>query len=108
MNNQVKSHISLFATALIFGANYWISKGLMPDYFTPEQLLFFRMAGAFVMFYVFALFTANEKVDRKDLWRNGIAVYFGTTLNQRLFFIWLNLSTPVDMAVIHVTARFLY
>jgi len=104
MNNQIKSHISLFAAALIFGANYWISKGLMPDYFTPEQLLFFRMAGAFVMFYVFALFTVREKVERKDLWRIGIAGFFGTTLNQLLFFIGLNLSTPVDMAVIHVTS----
>ena len=104
MNNQLKSHISLLAAAMIFGANYRISKGLMPDYFTPEQLLFFRMAGAFVMFYFFALFTVNEKVDRNDLWRMAIAGFFGTTLNQLLFFIGLNLSTPVDMAIIHVTS----
>lgn len=104
MNNQVKSHVSLFVAALIFGANYWISKGLMPDYFTPEQLLFFRMAGAFVMFYVFALFTVNEKVEPKDMWRIAIAGFFGTTLNQLLFFIGLNLSTPVDMAIIHVSS----
>jgi drug/metabolite transporter (DMT)-like permease len=104
MSIQLKAHFSLFAAALIFGANYWISKDLMPDYFSPEQLLFFRMGGAFIMFYFFALFTVKEKVDRKDLWRIAIAGFFGTTLNQLLFFIGLNLTTPVDMAIIHVTS----
>ena len=104
MNNQVKSHVSLFVAALIFGANYWISKGLMPDYFTPEQLLFFRMAGACIMFYAFSLFTVKEKVAPKDLWLIAFAGFLGTTLNQLLFFIGLNLTTPVDMAIIHVTS----
>lgn len=103
MNKNFAAHVALASAAIIFGANYWVSKGLMPGYLSPEQLVFIRLAGAFVLFFVTAFFGGNEKVERKDLITIAIASLLGTTLNQYWFFIGLNYSTPVDIALIHVT-----
>jgi len=103
MNKNFAAHAALAAAAIIFGANYWVSKGLMPGYLSPEQLDFIRLAGAFVLFYIMAFFGGNEKIERKDLITIAVASLLGTTLNQYLFFIGLNYSTPVDIALIHVT-----
>ncbi len=103
MNNRIKAHFSLIAASMIFGANYWIAKGLMPDYLSPEQIVLLRITGAFLLFYVFSIFTGNEKVLKKDLLRIAVAALFGISLNQLLCFKGLNLTTPVDMAIIHVS-----
>lgn len=37
---KIKAHAALFASGLLFGANYWIAKGLMPGYMQPMQIIF--------------------------------------------------------------------
>ncbi len=103
MNKNFAAHAALAAAAIIFGANYWISKGLMPGYLTPGQLVFIRLAGASILFFLLSLFGKREKFEKKDLLTIAIASLLGTTLNQYWFFIGLNYSTPVDIALIHVT-----
>lgn len=100
---KTRAHAALLFATLIFGANYWISKGLMPDYLNPSQLVLLRIAGACLLFWVLSFIRINEPVNRRDLTRIAIASVFGTTLNQLLFFVGLNLSTPVDVAIIHVS-----
>jgi len=103
MPDKFKAHIALLCVSIIFGANYWIAKSLMPVYLKPEQLVFIRITGAFLLFYVISLFLPSEKVERKDLVRIFVAGLFGTTINQFLFFKGLNLTTPVDVSIIHVS-----
>nr|NQU94064.1 EamA family transporter [Bacteroidota bacterium] len=103
MSSTIKAHIALFAASMIFGINYWVAKGLMPDHLSPQQLVFLRISGATLLFFAFSWITGTEKVATRDLMRIGIAGIFGTTVNQLLFFIGLNLTTPVDMAIIHVS-----
>ncbi|OYT12884.1 MAG: EamA family transporter [Bacteroidetes bacterium 4572_114] len=103
MPANIKAHIALLGASIIFGINYWVAKGLMPDYLCPEQIVFLRIAGAFLLFFFFSLFAPSEKVEKRDLWRIIIAGFFGTALNQYLFFKGLNLTTPVDVAIIHVS-----
>jgi len=103
MLSNIRAHIALLGASLIFGINYWVAKGLMPDNLSPEQLVFLRIGGAFLLFYIFSLFSTPEKIESKDLLRIAVAGFFGTSLNQYLFFKGLNLTTPVDVAIIHVS-----
>jgi drug/metabolite transporter (DMT)-like permease len=98
-----RAHIALLGTSLIFGANYWISKGLMPYYLDPMQLVVIRTFITFLLVWMLTLLIPSEKIPRKDMIRLAIAGFFGTTVNQVFFFTGLNLSTPIDISIIHVS-----
>ncbi len=97
----MKAHLSLFVTSLIFGLNYWVSKGLMPGYFNPVQLVLLRAFGALILVWTIQLFYKNEKIETKDMFKLIVFSLFGITLNQGLFYLGLNLTSPVDASIIH-------
>ena len=92
----------MLVTTLIFGMHYSIAKGLMPGFLQPMQLLFLRLLGGVILFWIFQVFFVQEKVTRKDLLILAVCGLFGFTLNQALFYEGLNLTTPVDASIIHV------
>ena len=102
MKSTQKAHLALFSTTLIFGFAYNIVKGLMPAMVSPMQLIFIRLLGSVVIFWLFQRLFVHEKVHRKDLIMLAICGMFGFALNQALFYEGLNLSTPVDASLIHV------
>jgi drug/metabolite transporter (DMT)-like permease len=102
MKSTQKAHLALFSTTLIFGFAYNIVKGLMPVMVSPMQLIFIRLLGSVVIFWLFQRLFVHEKVHRKDLIMLAICGMFGFALNQTLFYEGLNLSTPVDASLIHV------
>ncbi len=102
MKDTPRAHLALLGTALIFGMHYSIAKGLMPDSFTPLQLIFFRLLGGSAIFYLFQRLFVPEKVDKRDLLILALCGLFGFALNQTLFYEGLNLTNPVDASLIHV------
>ena len=102
MNHNYKAHLALFSTTLIFGFAYNIVKSLMPVVLSPMQLIFIRLLGGMIIFWLFQRLFVPEKVDRKDLIMLAVCGMFGFALNQALFYEGLNLSTPVDASLIHV------
>lgn len=107
MSQTVKAHIANSISTLLFGLNYWIAKGLMPDNFSPMQIIFFRTAGATLFFFVISMFYKNSKIERKDHFKIAIAALFGISINQAMFFIGLNLSTPIETSIIHASSPIL-
>ena len=97
-----KAHLALFVTTLIFGLAYNIVKSLMPVVLSPMQLIFIRLLGAMLIFWLFQRLFVPEKVERKDLVTLAVCGMFGFALNQTLFYEGLNLTTPVDASLIHV------
>jgi drug/metabolite transporter (DMT)-like permease len=102
MTQTTKAHISLLATTLIFGFAYNIVKSLMPVILTPMQLIFIRLLGGVVIYWIFQRLFVPEKVERRDLLMLAICGIFGFALNQTLFYEGLNLTSPVDASLIHV------
>jgi drug/metabolite transporter (DMT)-like permease len=102
MKNMQKAHLALLSTTLIFGFAYNIVKGLMPVMLSPMQLIFIRLLGGMVIFWLFQRLFVPEKVERKDLIMLAVCGMFGFALNQTLFYEGLNLTTPVDASLIHV------
>ena len=102
MTQTQKAHISLLGTTLIFGFAYNIVKGLMPVVLSPMQLIFIRLLGGMVIFWVFQRLFVPEKVERRDLFMLAVCGMFGFALNQALFYEGLNITSPVDASLIHV------
>lgn len=95
------SQIFLLLVSLIFGANYWISKSLMPAYLNPFQLLIIRTAGAAAIIWIIQLFAKKEKVAFNDLVLLAICALFGIAFNQGFLYIGLNKTSPFDASIIH-------
>lgn len=74
----------------------------MPDTFTPAQLIFLRLSGGVLIFWLFQRLFVPEKVDRRDLIQFALCGLLGFSLNQSFFYEGLNLTTPVDASLIHV------
>ena len=102
MSAKLRAHLALLLTTIIFGLHYTVAKDLMPDHFTPMQLIFLRLLFATIIFWIFQRLFVPEKVDKKDLVRLAILGFVGFTANQALFYEGLNLTSPVDASLIHI------
>ena len=100
MNNIFRAHLALISANLIYGVNYGIAKQVMPDYLTPFALVFARISGACILFWALSLLLPKETIDRKDIIRLLFATVFGVAVNQSLFLNGLNITTPIDAAII--------
>ncbi|MCB0761057.1 MAG: EamA family transporter [Flavobacteriales bacterium] len=94
-----QAHVALGVVALIYGANYVIAKGLMPDPIAPRAFILVRVSGALLLFWMVRLFV-RETIDRKDLPRFLLCGLTGVATNQILFFEGLNLTSPVNASII--------
>lgn len=103
MKKLVGAHLAVFGANVIFGVNYVVAKGIMPDYLLPRPIIFLRVAGASIIFWLVSLMFPYEKVARKDLIQLAICAIFGVAVNQILFFEGLNLTTPINASIIMVT-----
>jgi len=102
MSQTLRAHLALLATTLIFGLHYTIAKSMMPHFMSPMQLIFFRLLGGVLLFWIFQRLFVREKVEKRDLLMLAICGVFGFALNQSLFYEGLSITTPVDASVIHV------
>lgn len=98
-NNIVKAHLALLGANLIYGANYIIAKGIMPDKIGPSAFIFLRIVGAGLLFWVIKSFI-KEKIDKKHFPRLILCGLLGVAANQLLFFHGLNLTSPIDASII--------
>ncbi len=98
----VKAHLALLGANMIFGVNYVIAKGIMPDYLEPRAIILLRVLFATAIFWIVDIFSPTEKVAKKDLLRLAFISFFGVALNQILFFEGLNLTTPINASIIMV------
>jgi drug/metabolite transporter (DMT)-like permease len=97
---SVLAHLAIFGANLIYGINYSVAKGLMPEYLSPFAFIFCRVFGALILFLLFASMRKTDKIERKDFWRLALCGLFGVAGNQLMFFYGLNLTSPINAAII--------
>jgi drug/metabolite transporter (DMT)-like permease len=100
INQRVKSHLALLVTNIIYGLNYVIAKGIMPDYMMPRAIIFLRVSVTVLIFWILHFIFPSEKVEKRDFFKLAICAVFGVAFNQILFFEGLNLSTPINASII--------
>ena len=103
MSRRLLAHLALFGANLIYGINYTLAKDVMPDFIQPLGFIFLRVSGAILLFWLCYRLFFYEKVAKSDLFKLALCGLFGVAINQMLFFEGLNLTTPINAAVIMVT-----
>ena len=99
-----RAHFSMLAATLLFGANYWIAKGLMPNHLLPMQIIFLRVLGTLIIAWLIQQSVKELRIlriDRADYPRLILSSLLGVSINQMCFFTGLNHTTPVDAAIIN-------
>ncbi len=106
MRNQFRVHAALFFVALIYAANYSLSKDVMPRYLGPFGIVTLRIVGAALFFgLVKQLAAPREKfIGRADNLRVVACGIIGIGLNQLLFFSGLNLTSPISASLLQTIA----
>lgn len=94
------SHIALIIVNLIYALNYTIAKDVMPEYIQPSGFILLRVIGGSILFFLTYLFFVKERVKKKDFFRLMLCGLFGVAINQLFFFEGLNLTTPINAAII--------
>ena len=102
-DSQLTAHLAVLGANLIYGANYSIAKKVMPEYIQAFGFIFIRVAFTAVVFYLLGSFVRNEKVTRRDHMRLFLCAVTGVALNQLLFFKGLDLTRPINAALMMTT-----
>ena len=76
----------------------------MPDVLSPNALLYCRVLGAAICFWIISLFSKNEKIDFKDFKLIITCAFFGMGLNMITALNGLYNSTPINSAIITTLA----
>ena len=103
IRNTTKAHIALLGANLIYGANYIIAKGIMPEKISPNAFVFIRLVCCVVLFWGIKFLFVKEKVERRDFLRLAACGLLGAAANMLFFFHGINLTSPVDASIIMTT-----
>ena len=103
MNKTLFAHLALLGANLIYAINYSFAKDVMPDFIMPSGFILLRVIGALLLFALSYFLFVKEKVERKDMFCLAICGIFGVAINQLLFFEGLNLTTPINAAIVMTT-----
>ncbi len=86
---------------LLYALNYTFAKFVMNEgYVKPMGLVFARVLGAVILFWLLGLFYKSEKVDRKDYLKFFYAAVCGVGINMVFFLKGLEYTSPVHASVI--------
>ncbi len=103
-HSQIKAHAALFAVALIYGANYSIAKVVLDDDFLhPMAFISLRVCAGILAFSLLHALWVRARIQWADLPRLMACGLFGVALNQSLFFIGLNYTSPINASLIMTT-----
>ena len=99
LTNTHKAHLALLGANVIYGANYLIAKGIMPNKIGPSAFVFIRLFCGVILFWIIKFFI-KERIAKKDMLRLALCGLLGAAANQLLFFNGLNLTSPIDASII--------
>ena len=103
MSKRTLAILAALGATTIYGLNHTIAKGVMPTYITPFGFIMLRVLGASILFWGISFLGPKEKIERKDWGRVMLCSLFGMAINMLAFFKGLDLSTPINSAVLVTT-----
>ena len=100
MNKRTLAILAALTAAIIYAVNHTIAKEVMPTYIKPYGFILLRVMGATVLFWSISFLGPKEKIVRSDWGRLLICSLLGMVINMLTFFKGLELSTPINSAVL--------
>lgn len=100
MSKRTLAFLAAIGATTIYGINHTLAKGVMPTYVTPFAFIFIRVLGATILFWGISFWAPKERIEKKDWGRLVIAALLGMVINMLAYFKGLQLSTPINSAVL--------
>jgi len=100
LRKTLLAHLALLSANLIYAINYSFAKDVMPVFILPSGFILLRIIGGVFLFSLVYFLFIKEKVARDDMIRLAICGVFGVAVNQLFFFEGLNLTTPINAAIV--------
>jgi drug/metabolite transporter (DMT)-like permease len=105
MNKTLKAHLALFSAQVLYAASFPIAKIVM-ETIPYNILVILRVTGAVILFWLSSLMI-NEKVEKKDFIMLFALGMFGVAINQTLFLKGLDLTSPINAAIMMIISPIL-
>ena len=80
LTNTHKAHLALLGANVIYGANYLIAKGIMPNKIGPSAFVFIRLFCGAILFWIIKSFI-KERIAKKDMLRLALCGLLGAAAN---------------------------
>lgn len=106
MDRRKLAFLALFFVNLLYGINYVVAKGLMPEVIGPSGFIVLRVLGATLLFWPVWLLN-REKVAWSDAGRLVLCGISGVAVNQLMFFHGLMRTSPMHASIIMVATPIL-
>jgi len=100
LNKRTLAIFAAISATIIYGLNHTIAKGVMPDSVQPFGFIMLRVIGASILFWGISVFGPKERIAKKDYLRILLCAALGMGFNMLSFFKGLDLSTPINSAVL--------
>lgn len=99
-----KAHLALLGANLIYGANYTVAKGLMPDFIRPVGFVVTRVSVALVLFALLSLTYKRVRFTAREFGVLFLCGIFGVAINQTFFFSGLELTREINASIIMISS----
>ncbi|MEC7264414.1 MAG: DMT family transporter [Bacteroidota bacterium] len=100
MSKRTLAILAAIGATTIYGINHTVAKGVMPTYVQPFGFILLRVTGAAILFWLISIFGPKEKIEKRDWGRILACASLGMVVNMLSFFKGLQLSTPINSAVL--------
>ncbi len=100
MSKRTLAILAAIGATTIYGINHTVAKGVMPTYVKPFGFIMLRVTGAALLFWIISFFGPKEKIEKRDWSRILVCSILGMVINMLSFFKGLQLSTPINSAVL--------
>lgn len=104
------AHVALLIVSFVYASNFTIAKPVMGGehpYVQPFGFIMLRASFATCLFWITHALFIKEPVEKTDILRLAICAIFGVACNQLTFFYGLNLTSPINGALIMLTTPIL-
>ena len=100
MDKRTLALLAALGATTIYGLSHTIAKEVMPTYIQGFGFVQVRLLGAAILFWLVSLFIPQQKIDRADFPKMLLCALFGMVINMLSFFKGIELSTPINSAVL--------
>lgn len=109
MNQRLTAHLALLGANLFYGAGFTVAKTVMPRLIQPAGFILIRVGIVTVLFWLSYAGGKNfrAKPDKKDIKTLVLCALFGVAANQLLFFLGLNLTSPIHASLMMLSTPIL-
>ena len=100
MDKRTLALLAALGATTIYGLNHTIAKEVMPTYIQGFGFVQVRLLGAAILFWLVSLFIPQQKIDCADVPKMLLCALLGMVVNMLCFFKGIELSTPINSAVL--------